>query len=206
MCIRDRAELFADLQVCGAAADGEILKRGRGNGQNIVRVAALQRDHAGHDLCQAGGVDLLVDVHSKQQRACVEVNQSGGFRADIKIIVQCVIQKRRWRVYRVFRGRLRVLGWLFRQRGAFRDRVGRFAGAVLRFGKNGKQQTVQQQQRQKQHKGQNACFFHMFLQKRRERHCRRRQLCVIIKKVVYGFLFYYIKFPVYVNAVGEENR
>ena len=86
-------KLFSGLQSGRAAADDKILQRRLSDGQDIIQIPALQRDHACHDLSEAGGIHQLVYVLPDQKRAGVEIDQSSGLGLDIIIRFHGIVQQ-----------------------------------------------------------------------------------------------------------------
>ena len=82
---------LAGLDARGAAVTGESLQGGGGGGDGLVHVQlslvnGLQGQKAGHDLGQAGGVELLMLVFGVDDGAGVGVHQQRGLALDVRLL------------------------------------------------------------------------------------------------------------------------
>ena len=179
-------QLLALEQAGGASRCIQILQSLMADRHDVVEIAVLQCQHTRHDLRQAGGIDLFVQIHAIDERIAVQLHERRrpGLHRGVEILAEIVQRGRHLirhgggspavfgrrsglRLGGVCRARLRRIRRRIRGigRGLRGGRLRRIGRCVRRLRKGRKQQALQQQGQQGQ-PGQKS-FFHILLQKRR---------------------------------------
>ena len=178
-------QLLALEQTGGAARCVQVLQSLMADRHDVVEVSMLQRQHTRHDLRQAGGIDLFVQIHAIDERIAVQLHERRrpGLHRGVEILAEIVQRGRRLirhgsgspavfgrrsglRLRRIRRTRFRAVGRRIRGigRGLRGGRL-RGIGRCVRRLREGREHQALQQGQQNQ-PGQKS-FFHILLQKRR---------------------------------------
>ena len=179
-------QLLALEQAGGAARCIQILQSLMADRHDVVEVSVLQRQHTRHDLRQAGGIDLFVQIHAIDERIAVQLHERRrlGLHRGVEILAEIVQRGRhlirhgggclvvfsrsrglRRRLCGVSRTRLRGIRLRSISHSLRGGRL-RGIGRCVRRLREGREQQALQQQGQQDQPGQKS-FFHILLQKRR---------------------------------------